>query len=102
MIIENIGLLDESYFMYVKDLDYSYRVWKAGYKLYDISNAMLYHKVAANNYEEVSKFSVYLHCINCLKFRKKIKSRTKRITAISLYVLTIPLVLLKLDGFLLP
>ncbi|MGC8769597.1 glycosyltransferase family 2 protein, partial [Calditerrivibrio sp.] len=67
-IIKNIGLLDESYFMYVEDLDYSYRVWKAGYKLYHVCNTVLYHKVGASNNGEVSEFSAYWGMKNRLKF----------------------------------
>ncbi|MGC8979175.1 glycosyltransferase family 2 protein [Caldisericum sp.] len=87
-IIKNVGLLDESYFMYVEDLDYSYKVWKAGYKLYHITSARLYHKVGASNEEEVSEFSAYWHYKNSLKFRKKIKSKIKRVTSIYFYILT--------------
>lgn len=58
-ILKNVGLLDESYFMYVEDLDYSYRVMKSGYKLYHICNSEIYHKVGASSGEEVSPFSAY-------------------------------------------
>ncbi|EEP61189.1 glycosyltransferase family 2 protein, partial [Sulfurihydrogenibium yellowstonense] len=57
-ILDKIGLLDESYFMYVEDLDYSYKVWKYGYKLYHVVNSEIWHKVGASSgEEEVSEFS---------------------------------------------
>ncbi len=70
-IIENIGLLDESYFMYVEDLDYSYRVWKSGYKLYHVSSSKIYHKVGASSGEEVSEFSAYWMMRNRVRFIKE-------------------------------
>jgi GT2 family glycosyltransferase len=71
MIIENIGLLDESYFMYVEDLDYSYKVWKVGYNLYHINNISIYHKVGASSGEEVSEVSAYWMMRNRVKFLKR-------------------------------
>jgi len=94
-ILENIGLLDETYFMYVEDLDYSYKVWKAGYKLYRISNSEVWHKVNASHGEkEFSVFSAYWGFKNGLKFRKKIKG-IKKITSLVFYLSTRPLILLK-------
>ncbi|MGC8706222.1 MAG: glycosyltransferase family 2 protein [Desulfurella sp.] len=58
--------------MYVEDLDYSYKVWKVGYKLYHVTGAMLYHKVGASNEEEVSEFSAYWGMRSRVKFMKKL------------------------------
>ena len=94
-ILENIGLLDESYFMYVEDLDYSYRVWKSGYKLYNINSAEVWHKVGASSGEdEVNEFSAYWYYKNSLKVRYKIK-KIKKITSIMFYFTTRPVILLK-------
>lgn len=42
-IIDEIGLLDERYFMYFEDLDYCRRVKKAGYKTYYLPSAQFAH-----------------------------------------------------------
>lgn len=47
-ILNKVGLLDECYFMYVEDLDYCYRVKKAGYKLFYVPKTTIYHKVGAS------------------------------------------------------
>lgn len=69
-IIEELGLLDESYFMYVEDLDYSYRVWKNGYRLYHVSSSKIWHKVGASSENEISAFSAYWMMKNRVKFIK--------------------------------
>ena len=94
-ILDKIGLLDESYFMYVEDLDYSYKVWKSGYKLYHVVNSEIWHKVGASSgEEEVSEFSAYWYYKNSLKVRKRIKG-IKRIISITFYFVTRPVVLFK-------
>ena len=72
-ILENIGLLDDEYFMYVEDLDYSYRVWKSGYKLYCILNSEIWHKVGASSGGEFSYFSAFHSMKNRVKFLLKNK-----------------------------
>jgi GT2 family glycosyltransferase len=94
-ILEKIGLLDEAYFMYVEDLDYSYRVWKSGYKLYHVVNSEVWHKIGASSGgDDISEFSAYWYYKNSLKFRKKIKG-IKKVTSIFFYSITRLVVLFK-------
>ena len=77
-ILDKVGLLDESYFMYVEDLDYSYKVWKSGYKLYHIPTSKVWHKVGASSGEdEVSEFSAYWMMQNRVRFIKKLPTLKK-------------------------
>jgi len=41
--IDKVGLLDERYFMYLEDLDWSRRFWQAGYKVAYIGEAEIIH-----------------------------------------------------------
>lgn len=41
--LDQVGLLDEDYFMYGEDIDLSYRIQKAGYKNYYFPNAPIIH-----------------------------------------------------------
>jgi len=95
-ILENIGLLDESYFMYVEDLDYSYRVWNVGYKLYHVSISKVWHKVGASSGEDdVSEFSAYWYYKNTIKIvRKNIKGIYKY-SAFSFILLKFPILFIK-------
>lgn len=44
-----VGWLDERYFMYYEDLDWSIRLRKAGYRLRYVANARLFHRVSISS-----------------------------------------------------
>jgi GT2 family glycosyltransferase len=44
-----VGLLDEQFFMYFEDLDWSLRMRQAGYRLRLVAGAHLYHQVAVSS-----------------------------------------------------
>ncbi|MCO5184159.1 MAG: glycosyltransferase family 2 protein [Anaerolineae bacterium] len=46
--VAKVGLLDERYFMYFEDLDWSLRFQSAGYRLRLVASAKLYHRVAVS------------------------------------------------------
>jgi len=47
-VFQDIGLMDEKYFVYFDDTDFSYRVWKDGrHKMFYYSNVRFYHKVGS-------------------------------------------------------
>ena len=43
-VIQQVGLLDEDYFMYVEDADWCYRVRKAGWLIYYLPSVAIYHQ----------------------------------------------------------
>lgn len=43
-VLEKVGLLDETFFMYGEDIDLSYRMLKAGYHNYYVPTAILHYK----------------------------------------------------------
>jgi GT2 family glycosyltransferase len=47
--IRQVGLLDECFFMYYEDLDWSFRLRQAGYRLRLVAQAHLYHRVAVSS-----------------------------------------------------
>lgn len=47
-VIEQVGLLDENFFFYWEDADYSRRALNEGWKLGVASNAVVYHKFSAS------------------------------------------------------
>jgi len=47
-VLEEIGLFDELFFMYYEDMDFCLRARKAGYKIYYVPAAVVYHHVAAS------------------------------------------------------
>jgi len=50
--MEQVGLLDDTFFMYGEDLDWSYRLTKAGWKIWYFAETKIIHhtkKAAAKN-----------------------------------------------------
>lgn len=47
--IKDVGLLDDRYFMYYEDLDWSIRCRAAGYRLRLVADARVYHRVSASS-----------------------------------------------------
>lgn len=47
-ILEEVGIFDEKYFLYYEELDFSFRVKKAGYKIGYALNSIVYHKQGAS------------------------------------------------------
>jgi len=41
--IEQVGLLDEDYFLFLEETDWCYRMKRAGWKIYHVSQAEIYH-----------------------------------------------------------
>ena len=48
-VLEKVGLFDEKYFLYYEDADLSERIKKAGYKIYYVPTAILYHMNASSS-----------------------------------------------------
>lgn len=77
-IFENVGFLDEKYFLYLEDMDFSIRAKKLGYKIVYKPKAILWHKNAASAGGSGSKLQDYYFTRNRLLFAfKYTKTRTK-------------------------
>lgn len=48
-VVERVGIWDEEYFFYGEDLDYFYRIKKAGYKVYFLAKPLLVHYKGASS-----------------------------------------------------
>jgi len=55
-VLETIGLLDPTYFLYWEETDWCMRARNAGYKLVYVPGAKIWHKVAASQEGSVNKF----------------------------------------------
>ena len=87
-IFQIVGLLNESYFMYVEDLEYSYKVQKAGYRLEIEHTSKIYHKVGASSNGEISEFSTYWMMKNRVKFILSNLKNIYKITSLCFVILT--------------
>ena len=60
-VFTRIGLMDEAYFVYMDDVDFMYRAWRAGVKLLYLPTAKLTHKVGGLTGGSGSPFA-YRYC----------------------------------------
>lgn len=63
-VIQNVGVLNDIFFMYSEDAEYCVRIQKAGYKILYIPEAKIYHKVSASSGGAGSKLSQYYRSRN--------------------------------------
>jgi len=66
-LFREIGLIDEAFFMYFDEAEFSYRAWQAGYASLINQNLTVYHKGAAT----ASPFVLYYQNRNRYYFLKK-------------------------------
>jgi GT2 family glycosyltransferase len=57
--IDQVGLLEESFFMYFEDMDYCLRLRRAGWKLYYLPQGEIVHFVGASSGGRMRNFSVH-------------------------------------------
>lgn len=65
-VIEKIGFLNESYFMYFEDLEYCLRMQKHGYKTVYVPSSIVWHKNASSSGGSGSTFHEYYQTRNRL------------------------------------
>lgn len=68
--IMEVGIFDEDYFIFVEDTDLCYRMRKKGWKVYFISNAVVFHHLGVTR-EHFWKTTVLNHNLGMFKFFKK-------------------------------
>jgi len=70
-ILEKTGFLDEAYFMYMEDLDFSLRIQKAGYKTVYDPRSIVWHKNASSSGGSGSILHEYYQTRNRLRIGMK-------------------------------
>lgn len=89
-VISKIGVLDESYFMYTEDLEYSYRAKKSGFHLYHVPGSVIWHKAGSGSRRNVSPLFAYYYYKNGLKFRCTKLKGVKQIISLFYYFIRLP------------
>lgn len=103
-VIDQVGLLDEDYFMYGEDIDWAFRIRKAGWKILFNPNVSVLHKKKQSGRLHVSRklcirTELYFHTYNWLFYKKNYAARYGRICTYAIHVAyTIRMYLLKKFG----
>lgn len=78
-VIEKIGFLDEKYFLYFEDIDYSIRAKRGGFRVVYYPGTHIWHKNASSSGDPGSPIHIYYQTRNRLYFGYKYASwRTKK------------------------
>lgn len=70
-VIEQAGLLDEQFFLYYEDTEYSFRLGNYGISIYYCPKAVMYHKVGASSKGADSPLCAYYIARNWLLCNRK-------------------------------
>jgi len=68
--INQVGLMDEDFFMYADDVEWCYRIKKAGWKIYLYSDAEIIHLVGQSMLQSADKMAVEAYKSMYLFFKK--------------------------------
>lgn len=74
-IFDEVGLMDENYFLYNEDMDYCIRCSNAGYKILFVANSVIYHKVSKSTKRSNNLLPLYYVTRNRLYLTKKILTK---------------------------
>lgn len=77
-VVKQIGLMDERFFLYVEDTEYSLRIQKYGYELYWDADVCIYHKVGAST-KKIPESTQYYEIRNRLLLGKLYLSTVQNI-----------------------
>jgi GT2 family glycosyltransferase len=75
-VLETVGLLDERFFIYAEELDWCYRMWKAGWRVVFTPDAEVVH-LGGQSTEAASARRIVLLYLGQLKFYDKHYSRAR-------------------------
>jgi GT2 family glycosyltransferase len=74
-VVEKVGLLDEDYFMYAEDIDWAYRIKRAGWEIWFNPEVSILHKKKQSGRSNILRkrrvtTEIYFHTYNWLFYKK--------------------------------
>jgi GT2 family glycosyltransferase len=79
-VLDQLGGFDERFFMYGEDVDFSQRIFAAGWKLYYLSEAWIVHLIGGAGSQASSQFSTLMMCESLSKLMEKHHGRVGRLS----------------------
>lgn len=100
--LDQVGLLDESFFMYSEEVDLCYRLHQAGWRLYWVPEAEVVHYGGQSTNQMAPEMFLQLYRSKVRYFHKHYGARTVRLYKLVLLLTAIPRVLIPIPHGLLP
>lgn len=70
--INQVGLFDEKYFLYIEDQDWCFRMWQKGWKVYYNPDSVMIHNHQRDSVKKISRKTLY-HAYSLFYFLVKFK-----------------------------
>lgn len=83
-VIEKIGVLDDTFFMYCEDVDLCKRTWDAGYEVVYLPESVITHAIGTSSSQVADKMIVRFHRSMFRYYGKHIASRNVLVRPVSL------------------
>jgi GT2 family glycosyltransferase len=99
-IMDEIGLLDEDYFIYSEEIDLCYRVQKAGWTLYWVPQAQIIHYGGQSTKQVAAEMFLRLYQGKVLYFQKHYSWLTVQLYKIIIMAASLPRLLMSLFAWL--
>ena len=84
-VVEQIGLLDERFFMYGEDLDWCFRAKKAGYSVFYVPDTSITHYHGQSSRQRPVKSTIDFHVSMLLFYNKHYSSAMKPFIVLGIY-----------------
>jgi GT2 family glycosyltransferase len=89
-VIQEVGLMAESYFLYYEELDWGGRIAKAGYELWYVHNSLIMHKESISTGKMSPFKTYYMNRSRLLYMRRNIHGLTFIIAILYQLFISIP------------
>jgi hypothetical protein len=70
-ILDNVGPLDEGFFLYVEDIDWAFRIHKKGWEVYYVPTAQIIHHHLAVSDKHFFSYRMWLHFRSMIRYVRK-------------------------------
>lgn len=72
-VVEHVGLMSLAFFLYYEELDWGFRIRKAGYKIWYVHNSMIYHLESVTTGNQSPFKTYYLNRSRLLYMRRNVR-----------------------------
>lgn len=69
--LADVGVMDERFFLYFEDVDWCYRTWRSGWKVFYIADAVMRHRHARESARRGISRQLLAHLLSLLHFYEK-------------------------------